>query len=238
MTGQTASYTVRASEFSRLLVATEVVRILQGGTWLTSGSLRDWPLFDLGTAAWPIVPQEPKKHWQSLPLHADQTGAEANLSRSTTYASPTVVIGKDDHMERLEIAASRGDERAFLDAQTAVNWAERPATDFLRAIHLALAAGAHMAARNLATQGTARYPDDPELEKYARVLAPPRMLPNSPRSNSGLRANRDWLMANGAKYRGQWVALRQGELLGVGDSLHALINEVGSTDGILFTKAH
>jgi len=143
---------------------------------------------------------------------------------------------KNTPLADMESAAATGDERAFLVAKDLIDWETRPAEDFLRAVQLALSAGAHMAARNLAAQGAARHPNDANLQKYARILAPPRVLRSDAPPHPGLRANRDWLMTCGDKYRGQWVALRQGVLLGAADSLAALKELIGDTSNILPTK--
>ncbi len=153
-------------------------------------------------------------------------------------AEPPGLLAEADVLARLEAAARVGDEQAFLAAKDAVDWDARPAGDFLRAVQLALSAGAHIAARHLAAQGAARYPDSAELQKYARVLAPPQVIRATAQPNAGLRANRDWIMAHGAEYHGQWVALRNGQLLAVGASLDAVIAQMGGTDGALFTKVY
>lgn len=141
-------------------------------------------------------------------------------------------------MASLESAAVAGDERAFLTAKNAIDWEARSAADFLRAVQSALSAGAHMAARNLAAQGAQRFPDHPQLVKFARILAPPRVFRAPAQPNAGVRANRDWMMAYGTHYRGQWVALREGQLLAVGDSLDSVIAQIGGTIGVLFTKVY
>jgi len=152
---------------------------------------------------------------------------------------PTVLVSaENDAMARMESAAATGDERAFLAAKDALDWETRPAEDFLRAVQLALSAGAHMAARNLAAQGAARFPDHPRLAKFAYILAPPRVFRAPAQPNAGIRANRDWMMAHGAQYHGRWVALREGQLLAVGDSLDSIIAQVGRTAGALFTKVY
>jgi hypothetical protein len=156
--------------------------------------------------------------------------------RQVRFLPSVFVSAEDDAMARMESAAAAGDERAFLAAKDAMDWEARPAADFLRAVQLALSAGAHMAARNLAAQGAARHPNDANLQKYARILAPPRVLRSDAPPHPGLRANRDWLMTCGDKYRGQWVALHQGALLGAADSLAALKELIGDTSNILLTK--
>lgn len=56
--------------------------------------------------------------------------------------------------------------------------------------------------------------------------------------NSHFRANLDWLRENGDTFRGQWIALDNGKLLGVADSLKMLtmIGQVSSAENALITK--
>jgi hypothetical protein len=237
MIAQTVTRPMRAAEGMLPTWPVHVtIRVAQGGVLSTSGSLRDWPWFDLGTAAWPTIPSEQKlDKWRPRPQDESWDTAMASTGEAIV-SEAAIVLAEDEAMARLDAAATAGDERAFLAAKDAVDWETRPAADFLRAIQLALSAGAHMAARNLAAQGVQRFPHHSELAKYARILAPPRVIRTPARPNAGLRANRDWLMTHGTQYCGQWVALREGQLLGVGDSLDSVITQVGATDGILFTK--
>jgi hypothetical protein len=141
-------------------------------------------------------------------------------------------------MARLESAARAGDERAFLNALDGIKWEGRPVADFIRATQLALEAGAHLAARELSAEGAKQYPDNPEIQKYARVLAPPRVISSNLPPDLTLGANRNWLMIHGGEYRGQWIALRHGQLLGVANSLDELVKQVGSTKDVLLTTAY
>lgn len=214
----------------------DVIRIIQGGAASTTGSPLDRPWFDQGTAAWPVAAQEPKPVTESS-LPALEAWDTRTTFFGTTAFQSAPVQAKDEAMARMVAAAATGDERAFLAAKDAVEWEVRPAADFIRAIELALAAGAHLTARDLAAQGVTRHPENTRLQRLARVLAPPRVLHNDAPPQSGLRANRDWLVAHGNQYRGRWVALRQGQLLGVADSLTALKKLVGDTTNVLMTKA-
>lgn len=141
-----------------------------------------------------------------------------------------------DILAALRAAAAAGDERAFLLAEAQISWQRRPAADFLQAIQFALSAGAHRSARKLAAQSAIRYPKHTELQKYARVLAPPRVTVSPLPPDPGLKANRDWLMDHGDEYRGQWVALRSGQLLAVAASLKELTEEIDESDGMLLTR--
>lgn len=140
-----------------------------------------------------------------------------------------------DEMAILEAAAELKDERAFLSAKKSINWRERPPEDFIRAVHLALAAGAHLAARHLASQGAQQYPSHAELQKYARVLAPPKLIRRNLPPDPTLGANHNWIKQHGDAYRGKWIALRNGQLLATADSFNALADQFSDPQGILFT---
>ena len=145
---------------------------------------------------------------------------------------------RDYEMAQLEAAAKARDEQAFVTAQKTVDWQERPPKDFIRAIRLALSAGAYRVARHLSAQGAEYYPHEVDLQKYARLLAPPQVKRSKERSDPTLKANRDWLMMHGDSFHGRWVALQNGELLGSAASLELLVRQVGETNGILLTKVY
>ena len=211
------------------------IRFMEGKPLVTSGSLRDLQDDDLGTAIW----------WPGNQAVSYRRGIPTGYALSETYTTSTREAYAeattdsaqvDDEMAQLEAAAQAGDGSAFLATQQAMDWSRRPPQDFIRAAQLALAAGAHHAARMLSAQGAQRYPDDRELQKYARILAPPKVIRRALPPDPTLKANRDWLMSKGNQYRGQWVALRNGELLAVAGSLKSLVDEIGDTTGILVTK--
>ena len=142
----------------------------------------------------------------------------------------------DPEMAALDQAAGAGDEGAFLEAARSIQWETCPPEDFLRAIQFAFAAGAHLYARILATRGAQLYPQHQELQKYARILAPPKVIARNLPPDPTLRANRAWLKAHWGEYKGQWVALKNGDLLGTAPTLNELTNRIGQTEGILFTR--
>lgn len=135
----------------------------------------------------------------------------------------------------LGAAAEQGDAQAYIDTQQLINWNERTAAEFEQAIHWALTAGAHLTARSLAQSGFAKHPDHAYLQKAARILAPPKLLRRLPAEPTKL-FNHQWLRANRTQYRGQWVALRDGQLLASGDSFKALTEVHEIAPEILFTK--
>jgi len=136
----------------------------------------------------------------------------------------------------LERAAESGDESVFLGIEKAIDWSARLPEDFIRGINLALKAGAFLLARELSAKGAKRYPDHLELQKAARVLAPPKVIRSDLPPTPSVKANREWLKENAKNYRGRWVALRNGEIVGVATSFDELAKQVGDTRGILLTR--
>ena len=133
-------------------------------------------------------------------------------------------------------ATESEDESVFLSIAKAIDWTARPPEDLLRGVHLALRVGAFSFARELSTEGAGRYPHNPELQKYARVLAPPKVVRSDLAPTPSVKANRNWLKEHVQSYKGRWVALRNGELKGVANSLDELVTQLGDTKGILLTR--
>jgi Arc/MetJ-type ribon-helix-helix transcriptional regulator len=110
--------------------------------------------------------------------------------------------------------------------------------ELVRAIRQALETGEAGRARQLALEGTQRYPAHADLHQYARVLAPPttRVVPASPASRASVKANGAWLHAYRTAYHGRWVALRDGALVRDADSFETLVAGLDDTTGLLLTK--
>jgi hypothetical protein len=197
----------------------------------TSGSLQDIPRVFPGTVDtrfWPegieYIPQ------------VDLIPEDSTSSGIFMIAQTENIIVLDPEMLQLEKAAEAGNERIFLQIEKSMEWENRPAKDILHAVQLALAAGAHLAARRIAAAGAAHYPEQAEIQKYAHILAAPQVYRREKAATTHLRSNRDWLMANNGQYSGQWVALKDGELVGAAATLQALKAQIGNTDGVLLTK--
>lgn len=145
-----------------------------------------------------------------------------------------------DPMARLERAAKAANQAAFLEAVEEINWQRGSVRDFTRAIDLSLKVGAHLAARRLATDGADLHFDNEELQKYARILAPPKVSNRRPSSNAKPKANVDWLRANRNDYKGKWVAIKDGALIASANSHEEMIAQIGETKGrgILVTNLY
>jgi putative addiction module CopG family antidote len=117
----------------------------------------------------------------------------------------------------------------------------RSADGVIRAIKEALATGEFGLARKLAMDGAKQYPDHEELQKYGHILAPPtagKSIPVTPEKRAARKANRAWMNSHWQDYRGNWIALRAGQLLHASPSFYAVIAQVGDVRGgdILLTK--
>jgi putative addiction module CopG family antidote len=117
----------------------------------------------------------------------------------------------------------------------------RSADEVVQAIHDALATGHYVLARELAMDGAKTYPDHHELQKFGHILAPPtvgELTPTTAETRAARKANHAWLKSHWQACRGQWIALRAGELLHASPSMDDLITEVGAVRGpdLLLTK--
>lgn len=136
----------------------------------------------------------------------------------------------------LQEAVEQGDTQAFKELVQQIDWKRRSAHEWQQAVRMALAVGAPLLARELATKGARAHPDAPELAKMARILAPPRLLGTRP-ANPSVGANIRWMREHAARHRGQWVAVRNGELVATGASLAELLAKVPDRENTLFARA-
>ncbi len=139
-----------------------------------------------------------------------------------------------DGFSRLEEAANRGSEADFLKSLESIKWDDRTAAEFVRAIKLAFKAGAFRAALYIASEGLKHHSEDITLQKYVRVLKPNQPPAAEQPAEAKPQANREWLKAHANEYKGQWIALRNGELLGASRSLETLTEEVSRKFGVTF----
>lgn len=179
------------------------------------------------------------RHWvgsTSRKVFKRRTRGADDLPLSSQRAPQDELIVSSDQLARLEAAAAANEETVFIEAYRTLNWAVEPASSYVRGVYLALASGAHLVARKLAAEGAERFPDHRELQKMATILAAPTVRRGSGVADPGLLANRDWLMDHGDEYRGQWVALRSGQLLAVAAFLKELTERIDEPDGVLLTR--
>jgi hypothetical protein len=90
-------------------------------------------------------------------------------------------------------------------------------------------------ARELALSGALAHPNDPELAKMARILAPARYVGSGP-ADPTIGLNMKWLRAHAHEHRGQWVAVRKGRLVAEADTLARSMQYVTDRQNILVTR--
>jgi hypothetical protein len=130
-------------------------------------------------------------------------------------------------LQILEAAAQIGDRQAFVTQAEATDWSAQMPDDLTHAIDLALQLELATLAITLAQEGRQLFPDHVRIQHVAHVLAPPvaRVTPAAP--VQGIEASRIWIRDHADSYRGQWVAVRQGALLGAASSLKGLLAALG-----------
>ena len=187
---------------------------------------------DTTTVFWIIVPTVGIRE-RRLPSPEVATGPSET---SVLPQALDVTEDREDGLARLEIAAETGDEAAFVQAASKIDWSGRSGSDFARAVRLALAAGAHLLARNLANQGHRLYLHHEELAKMARILAPPRVVSANLPPDPSVRVNLGWMRAHAAEYRGRWVALKEGMLLASAPTARELRDQLPTTADLFLTR--
>lgn len=129
-------------------------------------------------------------------------------------------------MTELEKAAENADPDAFARVASAIDWSRQSPTEFIRALDLALALDMVPLARELAQQGSRVFPDDLRLQQAAAVLSPPVVVNMRPARGPSLEASQQWLKEHASQYKGQWVAVRHGTLLGSAPTVQKLHEQI------------
>jgi hypothetical protein len=191
---------------------------------------RGWPEDTMKHRLVPAMPT--RERWRLLTFATSTGPSEVSIFPDALDATGD----SGDGMGALELAAEAGDERAFIQAARQIDWLERSAADFSRAVHLALKAGAHLLARNLAAEGARLHPEHSELQKMDRVLAPPRIVCTHVPPDPSVRANAEWLRTHAAGHRGRWVALKNGMLVASAPNARELKEQLPGVQGILLTR--
>lgn len=122
----------------------------------------------------------------------------------------------------LEAYACTQDREGFAGAISRMSWEYQPADAIARAIDLALSLDLPKQAAEAARAGLARFPDDLRFRQASRVLELPVVRSTPSQHAGGLSASQAWLRDHAAPYRGQWVVVREGHLLGAAPDLGSL----------------
>ncbi len=157
----------------------------------------------------------------------DYTQTEDDHQTSITLRSTPVVL--------LEESAHAGDRRTFVALVKAIDWSTRQPDELATAIDLALSLEMASLAIELAQLGGRLFPNHERIQRAAQVLAPPvARVTRLPRAK-GLDASMAWFDEHASQYRGQWVAVREGQLLGTAESLEELETVIGQGEEAIST---
>ncbi|MDY7079700.1 MAG: DUF5678 domain-containing protein [Chloroflexota bacterium] len=199
-----------------------------------------FPIF--GDATTLGLPGHMERHspgWQDFEVAKRPIGPVRPTGPSEATVLPITLdatVDGGDGIAILEIAAEAGDETAFVQAASGIDWSRRPAADFARGVRLALAAGAHLLARNLSSHGHRLHPHHGELAKMANILAPPRVMRSSLPPDPSGRANLEWMRDHSATYQGQWVALKDGALVASAPTARELKERLSTAHDLFLTR--
>lgn len=145
------------------------------------------------------------------------------------------VTGEADPLATLTALAEARNGSAFAHAVAAMAWDAFTPGEIAQAVRLALAAGAFSPARYISAEGHRLYPEDAELANMARILAPPKVLGTRPANPSAGR-DLEWLRQHASEYRGQWLALKDGQFLAAASTARELQAALPRIQGIFVTR--
>lgn len=140
-----------------------------------------------------------------------------------------------DHVDPLAAVADARDEDVFARELSQIARESLTKDEYLRLVGLALGAGAHRSARELAREARDRFPDSEDVQRFAKILGEPELLASEQPSSVSIDEH-TWLKSNAEKFSGQWVVLRKGDLLGHGSSLSEVRKGIGSLSGLFVTR--
>jgi uncharacterized protein (DUF433 family) len=159
---------------------------------------------------------------------------QADIQAALGYAASK--LAKEEIGTLLEESIRAGDTRQFVALTEKIDWSTRRPEELTQAIDLALSLDIIRLATNLAELGGRLFPDHKRIQQAAKVLASPAGTNKSRLSRPrGLKESRAWLREHAGQYQGQWVAVREGELLDAAPSLEALTPVIGQGEEALNT---
>ena len=159
---------------------------------------------------------------------------EADVRAALAYAAQK--LAGEALATLLEESLRAGNQPQFVALVEAIDWSTRRPEELTRAIDLALSQEMTRLAVRLAELGGRLFPDHDRVQRAAKVLAAPPVVRKSKLPPiKGKQASMEWLQAHANQYRGQWVAVREGKLVGAAGSFKALMDTIGQHDDLIST---
>ncbi|MCI0694014.1 DUF5678 domain-containing protein [candidate division KSB1 bacterium] len=129
-------------------------------------------------------------------------------------------------LSELEEAAESKNYKAFEHLAKSLDYSEYGSAALRQTLDLALSLDMVPLARELAQKGLCLYPQEKAFQQAAAVLAPPEIIGTQPAKPSNLALSQEWLKSNAAQYKGKWVAVGDGKLLGAAAKFKELQKQI------------
>jgi hypothetical protein len=129
-------------------------------------------------------------------------------------------------LSELEDAAESRNYEAFEYLAKSLDYSEYGPAVLRQTLDLALNLDMVPLARELAQKGLCLFPQENAFQQAAIVLAPPQIIGTRPSKPSKLAASQEWLKNNAAQYKGKWVAVGDGKLLGAAAKFKELQKQI------------
>jgi len=146
------------------------------------------------------------------------------------------MLEQTDQLAMLAAYARAGDKRNFVAAVKAMDWTQYKPAQLIQIIDLALSLELAGLAMKLARQGVDLFPEDERVQMAAHVLSPPVAHELEAQPAIALNNSTEWLQHHASQYRTQWVAIRDGQLLGSATSLKELAAATPLDEQTVVTK--
>ena len=140
-------------------------------------------------------------------------------------------------LARLLQSKAKQGSQSFAQTVQSIDWSLQSPELFLHAIDLALALDMSTVATQLARDGFRQFPNHARLQDAHTVLAPKNARTLDEVGDDGIADSMREANKQAEKYRGQWVALKEGEVLAAAATLKLLHSHLPLADRtILITK--
>lgn len=145
-----------------------------------------------------------------------------------THHDETSIDKQEPLARAVEEAAARKDRHAIITLTKQVDWRNHSPDELIQVIQACLFLDMVLLARELADEGKRAFPNDKRIEQWVIVLAPAKIIGTRPASANAehLKASYQWFRNNSPQYKGQWVAVRAGELVGAAQTLDELQGQI------------
>lgn len=140
-------------------------------------------------------------------------------------------------VEQLEQSFEAWDTRRFGELVRETDWVERRPEELERAISLSFSMNQTRLVRELAALGGRLFPGNKQLQHLAHVFAPTtgRIVKGS-KPTTSLYDSMEWFSEHANEYKGQYVAVRDGNFLGAAATMEDLATIVQFDELTLVTR--